>query len=72
MKLSSLISAVGDDNVMFQNLDNDLIRINTRSDGQSELTFGTQAQTTPNGTEKLGVVVWLDREAVEQAIKEAV
>lgn len=67
MKLSELIAAVGDDNVMFQNLDNDIVRLNTKSSGQSEITFGTTAATTLNGTQRLGLVVWLDRDAVEAA-----
>lgn len=67
MKLSELIAEIGDDNVQFQNLDNDLIRLNTKSNGTTELTFGTEAQTTLNGTEKLGLVIWLDREEVKKA-----
>lgn len=70
MKLSELITAVGDDNVMFQNLDNDIVRLSTKSNGQSEITFGTKAATDLNGTQKLGLVIWLDRDAVEKATKE--
>lgn len=65
MKLSELIAAVGDDNVMFQNLDSDIIRLRF-ANGKNEITFGTHAMTTLNGTEKLGLVVWLDRDAVEK------
>jgi hypothetical protein len=67
MKLSELIAVIGDDNVMFQNLDNDIIRLSTKQNGSSEITFGTKAATTFNGTAKLGLVIWLEREAVEKA-----
>lgn len=67
MSISEMLTAIGDDKIVFQNLDNDLIRISTRGGGTTQLTFGTQAQTTLNGTEKLGFVVWLDREDVEKA-----
>lgn len=70
MKLSELIAKVGDENVQFQNLDNDIVRLNTKSGGKSEITFGTRAATTLNGTQKLGLVIWLDREAVEKATEE--
>lgn len=66
MKLSELIEKVGDDNVMFQNLDNDTTNMKTRKDGQSEVTFGTQMSFGVDGTERLGLIVWLDREAVKK------
>lgn len=64
--LSEMITKIGDKNVQFQNLDNDIVRMRTRADGQSEITFGTSARTRINGTEKLGLVVWLDRKDVEK------
>lgn len=63
MKLSELIAAVGDDNVQFQNLDNDIVRLTTKN-GHSEITFGTQMPAALSETVKLGLVIWLDREAV--------
>lgn len=70
MGISELLTRIGDDNIMFQNLDNDIVRLKTRADGQSEITFGSQAQTTINGTERLGLVLWLNRDDVELAKKE--
>jgi len=66
MKLSELIATIGDENVIFQNLDNDIVRLSTKQNGTSEITFGTKAATTLNGTAKLGLVIWLDREAVKK------
>ena len=69
MKLSELIAKVGDDNVQFQNLDNDMTGWKQK-DGVTQITFGTTAQVGVTGTQKLGLVVWLDREAVELATKQ--
>lgn len=64
--LSEMITKIGDKNVQFQNLDNDILRMRRRADGNNEITFGTSANTTVSGTEKLGLVVWLDRKDVEK------
>lgn len=70
MKLSELIAKIGDENVQVQNLDHATVRLSTKANGITEITFGTPAATTINGTKQLGIVVWLDRDAVEKA-KEA-
>jgi hypothetical protein len=36
--------------------------------GTTRITFGTEQMLTPSGTDKLGIIVWLDRDAVKDAI----
>lgn len=70
MKLSELILAVGDDNVQFQNLDQCAIDLNYSAKKGSKITFGTEQALTLDGTQKLGLVVWLDREQVNAALNQ--
>lgn len=70
MKMSELILAIGDDNVEFQNLDQCAEKLNMRG-GTTKITFGTQRGLTPQGTDKLGLVLWLDRDAVKAALAQS-
>lgn len=67
MKLSDLIASYGDDKVTFQKLDDcaSSLDMNTRG---TKITFVTPERLNLNGTEKLGLVVWLDREKVAEII----
>lgn len=65
MKLSELIAAYGDDKVQFQNLDQCADKLNMKG-GITEITFGTEQRIDFNGTIKLGLVVWLDRDRVAE------
>lgn len=67
MKMSELILAIGDDNVQFQNLDHSATALNMMG-GVTDITFGTDQPATLTGTEKLGLILWLDRDAVKAAI----
>lgn len=69
MKMSELILAIGDDKVVFQNLDHALISLDYTAKRGTTITFGTQEAVTPDGTKKLGLVLWLDRDAVAAAVK---
>ena len=71
MKMSELILAIGDDNVQFQNLDQCATALNYTAKSGTKITFGTEQAISPNGTSKLGLVLWLDREAVASAISKA-
>ena len=71
MKMSELIAAVGDDLVDFQNLDECADSLNYSAKSGTKITFGTQAKLTAIGTEKLGLVIWLPRQAVKDAIAKA-
>lgn len=68
MNLSQLILAVGDENVRFQNLDECATDLNYTAKSGTKITFGTSETISLNGTDKLGLVVWLDRKAVTDAI----
>lgn len=65
MKLSELIAAYGDDKVKFQNLDHSTETLNMNK-GVTKITFGTEQPIGLNGTEQLGLVVWLDRQRVAE------
>lgn len=67
LKLSELIAAYGDDKVQFQNLDECTDALNTNK-GVTKVTFGTPQRINFNGTEKLGLVVWFDRERVKEIV----
>lgn len=72
MKLSELIVACGDDSVQFQNLDQCAISLDWSRKAGGRITFGTTETIVPgDGTERLGLVVWLDRKAVAAAIARA-
>lgn len=68
MKMSELILAIGDDNVEFQNLDQCSTALNYNAKSGTKITFGTQRSLTPDGTDKLGLVLWLDRKAVADVV----
>lgn len=67
MKLSELIARYGDEQVQFQNLDHCLVRLDM-SGGATKITFGTPQPASLNGTDKLALIVWLDRKRVEEII----
>jgi len=69
MKMSELILAVGDDNVQFQNLDQCAIDLNYSEKKGTKITFGTGQPIDLKGTKMLGLVLWLDRDAVAAAVK---
>ncbi len=68
MKMSELILAIGDDNVEFQNLDHSATDLNWTATRGSRITFVSQQPISPEGTQKLGLVLWLDRKAVKSAL----
>lgn len=67
MKLSELIAKYGDDAVQFQNLDHCARDLNMNK-GKTMITFGTEQPVNLNGTEKLGLIVWLDRKKVAELV----
>lgn len=68
MKMSELILAIGDDNVEFQNLDQCATDLNYSHKSGTTIKFGTQRKLTPTGMDKLGLILWLDRDAVKAAV----
>lgn len=71
MNMSELIRAIGDENVQFQNLDSCSTKLNYSAKSGTVITFGTEQPLTPNGTKKLGLILWLDRDAVKSALDAA-
>ncbi|MBG7616504.1 hypothetical protein IWC96_14595 [Brevundimonas sp. BAL450] len=68
MKLSELISRYGDDDVQFQNLDQCATDLNYAAKTGTKITFGTEQAVDLNGTKKLGLVVWMDRDRVAEIV----
>lgn len=69
MGMVELLSKVGNDNIRFQNLDTCAISLNYDYKKGSKITFGTDELITLDGTERIGLVLWLPREKVMEAIK---
>jgi hypothetical protein len=69
MKLSEFIAAYGDERVQFQNLDKCAITIDYHHKKGTTIAFGTDMQIGPNGMEKLGLVMWFDREDAAKIIE---
>jgi hypothetical protein len=73
MKLSELILKIGDENVKFQILQNALSGISLGKDGDSKVTFFTNAITPSDVMQskgKVGLVVWIPREEWEKVSKD--
>jgi len=68
MKLSELIAAYGDDKVSFQKLDDCASKMDMNKRGTT-VTFVTPERLTLDGFEKLGLVVWFDRNKVAEIIE---
>ena len=71
LKLSDLIAAYGDNEVIFQNLDGCADALNWSAKNGSRITFRTSEVVTLEGTNKLGLVVWLDRKRVAEIVAAA-
>jgi hypothetical protein len=73
MKLSQLIAKIGDENVKFQILQNALSGISLGKEGDSKVTFFTDAITPSDVMQnkgKVGLVVWIPREHWEKVAKD--
>ena len=71
MKVSELISNIGDDNIEIQNLDTCVEAFSMDKKGITKATFGTESTFGLNGFDKLGLIVWMDRDAVKAAMARA-
>lgn len=73
MKLSELIAKIGDKKVTFQILQNALAGISLGREGDSKVTFFTDAITPSDIMQnkgKVGLVVWIPREEWEKVAKD--
>jgi hypothetical protein len=71
MKLSELIAKYGDDKVQFQNLDQCIDTIKYDHKKGTKITFGTDVGVNESGMEKLGLIVWFDREEAAKVIAQS-
>lgn len=67
LNLADLITRCGDD-VQFQNLDQCAKTIDYHHKKGTTITFGTTAEIGQRGTERLGLIVWLDRDKVAEIV----
>lgn len=67
MKLSELIARYGDENVKFQSLDSCFLEAKSVK-GHNKITFGTDASFNHKGMVQLGIVVFMDRDKVDQIL----
>ncbi len=72
MKTSELIAAVGDDKVQVQFLDECGITLDWDHKKGTRITFGTEMPLDSKGTEMCGMIVWMDRAAVKDALDRAI
>lgn len=71
MKLSELIEKYGDDKVIFQNLDNDMLSMDKKKN-HYEIKFGTKEifNRDFSETDKMALVVWMDRDKVKEIMEQ--
>lgn len=60
-----LLSAVGNDNIEMQPLDTAMTDMKAKKEYQL-YTFGSAMTFDLNGTKKLGLVIWLDRDRAKE------
>jgi hypothetical protein len=63
LSLSDLIKRYGDDKILFQKIDDCALSMSMTARG-TKITFVTPETLSPNGLDKLGLVVWFDREGI--------
>lgn len=72
MNICELIDACGGPNVVrIQSLDHCADKLDWSHKTGSRITFGSEQAITPEGTKDLGIIVWLDRGAVDAALTAA-
>ena len=67
LKLSELIAQYGDETIQFQNLDHCVDDFQMTKKG-TKARFGTEQTFDLKGFKKLGLIVWMDREKVDEIL----
>jgi hypothetical protein len=67
LKLSELIAQYGDETIQFQNLDHCVDDFQMTKKG-TKARFGTNEPFDLKGFKKLGLIVWMDRDKVEEIV----
>jgi len=70
MGISELLAKIGDENIRLQNLDSDAQNLDWSQKHGTKITFYTEVPIDLQGLEKLGLVIWLDRQEVAKIIAE--
>lgn len=70
VKLSELLAKYGDDRVQFQVLDQCATALNMGKK-KTSISFDTEQKLDLKGTLQMGLIVWLDREAVAKIMADA-
>lgn len=65
--ITELVTEIGDDNIEFQLLDSCITNMQLKKD-HNLYTFGSPMAFSLDGTNKLGLVLWLDREQVNKIL----
>ncbi|WP_395443605.1 hypothetical protein [Caulobacter sp. UC70_42] len=69
ISMTALLTAIGDEGIGFQNLDHSTIKADWSAKSGTKITFGTDRLITiDGGTDRLGLVLWLDREQVAETM----
>lgn len=63
--ISKLLAEIGDDNIELQPLDTAITHMDEKKEYQL-YTFGSAMTFDLNGTKKMGLVLWLDRDRVKE------
>ena len=69
MTLSELIETYGNEEVGIQHLDQCASDIKYNHKKGTAITFHTSESTAPQGLKKMGLVLWMDRERVDEIIE---
>ena len=69
MKLSDLITLIGDENIDVQNIEQSAVKMKlNKKHGDLEITF-VSPHDIMNGANKVGLVVWFDKDDFNEAVK---
>ena len=69
MKLSELVTIIGDENIDVQNIEQSAVKMKVnKKHGDLEITFASPHDIL-NGANKVGLVVWFDKGEFNEALK---
>lgn len=69
MKLTELLSEIGDDNIGLQNLSQCVTKMHYSKKKGHEYTFLSDQPFGPQGPEKACLILWIDRAVAAQALE---
>lgn len=70
MGIVKVLEIIGDDNIKYQNLNNSLVRAKVnRKHNDTEITFCTDVDFLNDDSKVVGLVVWVDADKLQSAVK---